>query len=231
MFNKNPSHNRIAILKQPLQAVSSLVVAMMALALFSLPALSQKPTGDIPVEQIMQPGDLPELTLGSKEAKVTIVEYASATCGHCARFHENVLPKLKEKYIDTGKVRLILREFPLDNLAAAASMLARCAGGDKSVPLIDVLFKKQRDWAFAEGSPIPKLFEIAKQAGFTQEKFDACLKDQKLLEKILKTRERASKVFGVSSTPTFFINGKRLKGGQTLKSFEDIIDPMLEEKK
>ena len=101
----------------------------------------------------MKPGPLPDLVLGKADATVTVVEYASMTCGHCAHFHTKVFPTLKEKYVDTGKVRFILREFPLDNLAAAASMLARCAGGGKSFPLIAALFAKQDDWAFVEGQP------------------------------------------------------------------------------
>ena len=105
------------------------------------PALAQKraaATGraEIPLEELMQAGPLPELVLGKEDAPVTVVEYASMTCGHCAAFHNKVLPALKEKYIDTGKVRFIMREFPLDKLAVAASMLARCAGGDRTLPLI-----------------------------------------------------------------------------------------------
>jgi len=217
---------------RPLLVIMTFTMAAIALALYALPAKSQKAQGkgDIPVELLMKPGDLKELTLGKKEAKVVIIEYASMTCGHCAHFHKTVFPDFKKKYIDTGKVYFIMREFPLDNIAAAASMLARCSGDDKTFPLISVLFAKQKDWAFVKGSPIPPMFEIAKQAGFTKERFDACLKDEALLKKILKTRERAATVFGVSSTPTFFINGKRLKGGQALEKFSEIIDPMLEQK-
>jgi len=215
--------------RRTLLTATGLTTASVALASATTVAFSQKakPTGDVSIEEINKPGDLQELALGSKDAKITIVEYASMTCGHCARFHRDVFPKLKEKYIDTNKVRFIMREFPLDNLAAAASMLARCSGDDKTFPLISVLFEKQKDWAFVKGSPIPPMFEIAKQAGFTKDRFDACLKDQKLLEKILKTRERAANVFGVTSTPTFFVNGKRLKGGQKIEQFEKLIEPML----
>ena len=112
----------------------------------------------------MKPGPLPDLVLGKADAPVTIVEYASMTCGHCANFHNKVFPALKEKYIDTGKVRLIIREFPLDDLAAAASMLARCAGGDKAFPLISVLFAKQDEWALRKATPLPEALQ-ARQAG------------------------------------------------------------------
>jgi protein-disulfide isomerase len=137
-----------------------------------------------------------------------------------------VFPELKQKYIDSGKVRFIFREFPLDNLAAAASMLARCAGGEKTFALIGVLFERQEEWV-VRSNPVPKLFEIAKQAGFTQETFDKCLTDQKLLEQITAARARASEKFGVSSTPTFFINGKRLTGGSTISDFDQAIEPLL----
>ncbi len=170
-----------------------------AVALHTLPVSAQQPRGptEVPVEELMKPVGLPDLALGPADAKVTIVEYASMTCGHCAHFTTDVWPEIKKKYVDTNKVRYIFREFPLDNLAAAASMLARCTGGDKAFPLIEVLFEKQEEWAFGEGNPVPRLFEIAKQAGFTQESFDKCLTDQKLLDEITAGRTRASDVFGV----------------------------------
>lgn len=181
---------------------------------------------EVPVDELMKPGDLPDLVLGNNDAKVTIVEYASMTCGHCANFHNNVFPELKKKYIDTGKVRFIMREFPLDNLAAAGSMLARCAGGDKTYPMIDMLFEKQADWA-VRSNPVPKLFELAKQAGFTQESFDKCLTDDKLLDQVEASRKRASEQFGVNSTPTFFINGKRLDSAPTVAEFDKALEPLL----
>jgi protein-disulfide isomerase len=198
------------------------------LGLRSLPVLAQKKgPSEVPVEELMKPGPLGELTLGPPDAKVTVVEYASMTCSHCAHFANDVWPEFKKKYIDSGKIHFVFREFPLDNLAAAASMLARCAGSDKTFPLIEVLFNKQADWAFVEGNPVPKLFEIAKQAGFTQESFDKCLTDQKLLDNITAGRTRASDVFGVSATPTFFVNGKRLQGAPTMAAFDKMIEPLL----
>ena len=195
----------------------------------TVPALAQRREGpaEIPIADLMAPGELPDVVVGSPDAKVTIVEYASMTCGHCANFHNKVYPELKTKYIDTGKVRFVFREFPLDNLAAAASMLSRCAGGDRGQGLISVLFAKQDDWAFVRGNPVPKLFDIAKQAGFTQESFDKCLTDQALLDKLIAGRTRASEKFGVNSTPTFFINGKRLQGGSTLSDFDKALEPLL----
>jgi protein-disulfide isomerase len=183
----------------------------------------KKADAPVSIDELMKPDALGDLVLGKADAPCTIVEYASMTCGHCGTFHNKVFPTLKEKYIATGKVRFIMREFPLDTLAAAASMLARCAGGEKTVPMIDVLFSKQEDWAFVRSNAVPELFKIAKQAGFTQESFDKCLTDQALLDKISQGRERASKQFGVDSTPTFFVNGKKLKDGPTLEAFEKAI--------
>jgi protein-disulfide isomerase len=200
-----------------------------SVGLMPVAALAQKKSSpaEVPIEELMKPGPLGELALGPPDAKVTVVEYASMTCGHCAHFAKDVWPEFKKKYVDSGKVYYVFREFPLDNLAAAASMLARCAGGDKTFPLIEVLFAKQAEWAFVEGNPVPKLFEIAKQAGFTQESFDKCLTDQKLLDEITGGRTRASDVFGVSATPTFFVNGKRLQEAPTMEALSKMIEPLL----
>ena len=121
-------------------------------------------------------------------------------------FHETTYPELKKKYIDTGKVRFIFREFPLDPLAAAASMLARCAGKDKYFPLIETLFAAAEGWAVQK--PLQPMLAIAKQAGFTQQSFDECLANQQMLDGIEEARTRGGEKFNVNSTPTFFINGK-----------------------
>jgi len=213
-----PTRRRLLMLAAGVAALSAAAWGLAG------PALAQKrkaaATAEVPVDELMKPGPLSELVLGNADAPVTVVEYASMTCGHCAAFHTRVLPKLKEKYIDTGKVRLIMREFPLDNLAAAASMVARCSGEDKTLPLISVLFAKQEEWAFVRTDPRPELFKIAQQAGFTQESFEKCLTDQKLLDDISATRERAADTFGVNATPTFFINGKRMAGAPILEEFD-----------
>jgi len=168
---------------------------------------------------------LGDMSLGKADAPVTIVEYASMTCPHCAHFHETTYPELKKRYIDTGKVRFIFREFPLDPLAAGASMLARCAGKDKYFALIETLFQQQRQWAVDK--PIPPLMAIAKQAGFTEQSFNTCLADQKMLDALNTERSRAADKFGVNSTPTLFINGKVQKGGASIEELVKIVDPML----
>jgi protein-disulfide isomerase len=170
-------------------------------------------------------GPLDDIPLGAENAPVTIIEYASMTCPHCAAFEVATFPKLKEKYIDTGKVRYIMREYPLDGLAAAAFMLARCAGPDKYNALIETLFQQQQKWAVRE--PIPPLMAIMKQAGFTQQSFDACINDKALLKKVQETRDRGSQKFKVESTPTFFINGVRYSGALPIEEFDKILEPLL----
>ena len=175
--------------------------------------------------ELLVPPPLGDRSLGKDDAPVTIVEYASMTCPHCAQFHETTYPELKKRYIDTGKVRFIFREFPLDPLAAGASMLARCADKEQYFPLIETLFHQQRQWAVEK--PIPPLMALAKQAGFSEQKFNACLSDQKMLDAMQVEQKRASEKFGVTSTPTLFVNGRIQKGGMTIDDLAKVIDPLL----
>ena len=168
-----------------------------------------------------------DVVLGSEKAPVTIVEYASMTCPHCAHFSETTFPELQKRYIDTGKVRFIFREFPLDALAAAGFMLARCGGKEKFMPIVETLFAKQREWMVEK--PIEPLREIAKQFGFTHQSFDECLANQKVLDGIQNVRDRAAEKLGVNSTPTFFINGKKFNGDQSIEAMTKEIDPYLKE--
>jgi protein-disulfide isomerase len=212
--------------------VALLASGAVLISLSPLAALAQQKkgpppaAGQVPAADLMKPGPLPDLALGKADAPVTIIEFASLTCGHCANFHNTVFPKLKEKYIDTGKVRFILREFPLDNRAAAAAMVARCAGEDKSYALISDMFTKQESWAFVQPAAfIPALFEVSKAHGFTKDSFDKCVADQKLLDNVAAARDLANKSFGVRSTPTFFINGRRLDGNPgAIESFDKAIE-------
>lgn len=176
--------------------------------------------------KLMEPQALPDMVMGDANAPVTIIEYASMTCGHCANFHKNTLPALKERYIDTGKVRMILREFPFDPRAAAAFMLARCAPQDKYYPMVSVLFEQQSVWAQAQ-DPRPPMLQLAKLAGFTQESFDACLSNQELLDKVSAVFEKASKEYGVESTPTFFINGEKVTGAMPIDEMAPYIEKHL----
>ena len=182
----------------------------------------------VPMDDLMKPEALPDMVMGKADAPVTIIEYASMTCPHCAHFDETTFPELKKRYIDTGKVRYIFREFPLDNLAAAAFMLARCAGKDdpgKYYAMIDTMFRQQQTWAVEK--PIPPMLAIAKQAGFTEQSFDACLANQQILDGIEKVRQRAIKQFKVESTPTFFVNGTKVTGAVSIEDMAKVIDPYL----
>ncbi len=184
-------------------------------------AFAQAPSS----EELMKAGPLGDEIQGSDSAPVTIIEYASMTCSHCAAFHVTTYPALKSRYIDTGKVRYILREFPLDPLAAAGFMLARCAGKDKYYPVVDALFTKQAIWAVPK--PLEPLLGIAKENGFTQESFEACLANQQILDGINSTRDRGAEKFGVNSTPTFFINGKIQRGAMSIEDLEKLVEPLL----
>jgi protein-disulfide isomerase len=187
------------------------------------PALAQNARVD--VEQLMAEGALPDVVEGQANAPVTVVEYASMTCSHCAAFATKVYPALKSKYIDTGKAKLILREFPLDPLATAGFMLARCSG-DKREAMIELLFAQQKNWAFVD-KPLDGLLNVVKQTGMTQETFERCLKDQALYDKINMVRDRGAEKFGVNATPTFFINGKRVSGEMTIEQLDKEIAPLL----
>lgn len=164
--------------------------------------------------------------MGSDKAPVTIIEYASLTCPHCAHFAEDTFPKLRKEYIDTGKVRYIFREFPFDPVAAGAFMLARCAPKSEYFTVIDLLFRTQKQWAVQK--PLPPLLSVARQAGFTEESFKACLADQKILDGIEWVRDRAVKRFKVDATPTFFINGQKLVGDMSIEQLDKAIQPYLE---
>jgi protein-disulfide isomerase len=180
----------------------------------------------VALDDLMAGEALPDIALGAREAPVTIVEYASMTCVHCAGFYAATFPDLKSKYIDTGKVRFILREFPLDPLAAAGFMLARCAGDDKRNAIVDLLFAQQKNWAFTD-KPLEALAALLKQTGMSQNSFEACLKKQDLYENVYKVHDRAAEKFGINSTPTFFINGKKETGEMTPEAIEKLLGPLL----
>ena len=177
---------------------------------------------------VAKPVSLPDMALGPANAPVTITEYASMTCPHCAAFDETVFPKLKSEYIDTGKIRYIFREFPLEIKAAAGSMLSRCIAKDdpaKYFAVTDLLFKQQNDWVTKNTTET--LTRIGKQAGLSQQAVEACLKDQALLDKIAADQKFASEVLKVNSTPTFFINGEMVKGETSFEEFDKKIKSLL----
>jgi protein-disulfide isomerase len=177
---------------------------------------------------VAKPVSLPDMVLGPANASVTITEFASMTCPHCAAFNENVFPKIKSEYIDTGKVRYVFREFPLDIKAAAGSMLGRCIAKDDSgkyFAVVDMLFKQQNDWAMKNTTET--LSRIGKQAGLSQQQVEDCLKDQALLDKIAADQKYAAEVLKVNSTPTFFVNGEMIKGETSFEQFDKRIKSLL----
>ena len=190
------------------------------------PAPVMAEAAGVPVLELMAAEALPDIALGSSDAPVTIVEYASMTCSHCAAFYATTFPELKSKYIDTGKVRFILREFPLDPLAAAGFMVARCAGDDKRNAIVELLFAQQKNWVFTD-KPVEALANLVKQTGMSQTSFEACLKNQDLYNKIAKVHDQGAEKFGVNATPTFFINGKKQNGEMNPDALAKLIDPML----
>ena len=177
---------------------------------------------------VAKPVSLPDMALGPANAPVTITEYASMTCPHCAAFNAEVFPKIKSTYIDTGKIRYVFREFPLDIKAAAGSMLARCIAKDdagKYFAVVDMLFKQQSDWVMKNTTET--LTRIGKQAGLSEKAVEDCLKDQALLDKIAADQKYAAEVLKVNSTPTFFINGDVIKGEASFDEFDKKIKSLL----
>lgn len=183
-------------------------------------------TATVPTSELMAESPLPDLWMGSKDAPVTMIEFASMTCTHCAAFHEETWPTLKSKYIETGKVRFVLREFPLDPLATAAFMLGRCAGPDKRNAIVDLLFSQQKNWAFV-AKPVEALENTVKQAGIGHDAFESCLKDQKLYDQVNAERDKAGQQFKVDATPTFFINGAKHPGELTVQELDAILAPLV----
>jgi protein-disulfide isomerase len=175
---------------------------------------------------LAKPVSLPEMALGPANASVAIIEYASMTCSHCAAFNANVFPKIKSEYIDTGKVRYVFREFPLDIEAAVASILARCIAKDdagKFFAVIDMLFKEQ-EWVV---KTMATLKRIGREAGMSEQSVETCITDQALFDKLSADEKFADEVLKVNATPTFFINGQRIKGAISFEEFDKRIKQLL----
>lgn len=204
------------------QAIGALIGLVLPLAL-GAPASAQD---QMPLVDVMQAGPLGDRSLGKDDAPVTIVEYASFTCPHCASFHMNTLPALKEKYIDTGKVRFIFREFPFDTIATAMSMLTRCAPAERYYPLVDLYFRRQ-ETIMSASNPLDELLAGARLAGFSQESFEACLKNQSIYDGVNAVKKHGAEKLGVNSTPTFFINGKRMSGARSIEEMDQLLQPLL----
>jgi len=161
-------------------------------------------------------------SLGNPDAPITIVEYASLTCPHCAHFANDVLPELKKKWIDSGKAKLVLRDYPLDEPALRAAMIARCAPPDRFYAYVDTFFAAQDKWVMARDYR-EALARLVKLGGMSQDEFDNCLKNTELENKIVEGRLVASKELDVNSTPTFFINGTKFAGAPTVEEFDKVL--------
>jgi Protein-disulfide isomerase len=227
----------ITLTRRALLGGVAAMALVLALPLSASEAFAQEmpeAQGDVDMTEVLKPGPLPEMAIGEENAPVTIVEYMSMTCPHCATFHNNTFDEIKTKYVDTGKVRFIIREFPFDPRAAAAFMLARCTPSRPEepstpaqyFPMVSMLMKQQETWAAAEDGRAA-LLQMSKLAGFSQETFQACLTNQKLLDDVNATMKRGADEFGVNSTPTFLINGKRYAGAMSVESMSALIDSLL----
>ena len=227
MFTRLTTEPRMTLRFSPNSGLSrrAMLAAGLGLGLVA-PVLAQQQPATAPIKDVMQAGPLGDRILGKADAPVTIVEYASFTCPHCASFHTETLPKLKEKYIDSGKVRLIFREFPFDPMATAISMITRCAPEQRYFPLADLYFR-QLDALRASQKPLDDLLATARQAGFTQESFEACLKNQSVYDGVNAVKKHGADVLGVNSTPTFFINGQRVNGARSIEEMDKLIEPLL----
>ncbi len=201
-------------------ALIGLVTGVVALTAFMALLRPAQATISDPVEA------LSEKVLGAEDAPITIIEFASLTCPHCAAFHANVLPQLKSDYIETGKAKLIYRDFPLDRYALAASKLARCAGNDRYFAFLNILFQKQPVWTSGD-NPIPALRRIAKFGGIDTADFKQCLNNKILEEGILDMRLQAEKNYKISATPTIYINGEKYEGKHSFEALDETLRKLL----
>ena len=207
-----------------------IALASVAAAMFGLPAaLAGSLLAQAPAAGALAPrpeGD--DMVMGLANAPVTVIEYASLTCSHCARFHENSLPQLKSNYVEKGLVKFVFRDFPLDGLALRGAMVARCAGPERYFAFLDAMFKQQRSWALADqGEAIGALKRLARFGGMAAETFDGCLNNKDVETAVLKSRIRGEQEFRVESTPTLIINGKRYPGALESDELDKILQPLI----
>ncbi|MEE9314142.1 MAG: DsbA family protein [Rhizobiaceae bacterium] len=203
-----------------LQNTTSAAVTLAAFGMFSSAALGAS------TDKFFEKTLLPEIYKGDDKASVTLTEYASMTCPHCKSFHEQVMPEIQKRYIDTGKARYTLREFAFDPRASAAFMLARCSPKQNYYAMIDLLFASQEVWARSK-TPAKTLLDLSKRGGFTEETFNACLTNRDLLGQLNDVKTRGEKEFGVRAVPTLFINGVQFKENLTIENVSKAIDEAL----
>ncbi len=199
--------------RQILMAVgSALTIIPVARGLFGAPqALADEP--------VIGEG---ERILGQVDAPITIIEYSSLTCPHCASFHKDTLPTIKKNWIEPGKARLVYRDFPLDGLALRAAAVAQCVEGEAYFAFLDALFRGQARWARST-DPTSALSQVARLAGIDRKTFDACISDKEAMDRILKQKVDGTRAFDIESTPTFIINGRKVAGAREVQQFEEIL--------
>lgn len=167
-----------------------------------------------------------EMVLGNKDARVTVIEYASLGCPHCANFHSGTFVDVKRDYIDTGKIKFIFRDFPLGRPALAATMISRCAGSAKFFGMVDIFFRSQQQWSRAE-NPMEALTKIARFGGMSSEDVQACFQNQELLDHINTQAEKGAKEHEINATPSFVIDGETISGGMPYEDFKKLLDKAL----
>jgi len=169
-----------------------------------------------------------DFVIGNEDAKITIIEYASLSCSHCADFHVNTLETLKKEYIDTGKVKMVFRDYPFNYPALLGSMVLRCIPENYRYDYMNALFKLQTDWVNKKNKKtIQELYKIMQSGGMTKDEYDACIYNTELENEILKGVMEAQNQFNIKSTPSFIINGKLIEGNKSIKEFRQIIDKIL----
>ena len=196
------------------------VAALSALAVSPFSLSTATRAQSVSENELANPGPLPDMIKGDENAPITVIEYASLSCPACKAFHDGAYSVLMTDYVEKGHARLIYRDFPLNPPAYATAMLARCAPEEQFFDVIGLFFETQRQWATSQ-NVVGELLTIARQIGFTQEEFETCLTNQSLLDDLNAVKNRASEEFGVSSTPTFFINGETIRGAMTEETLRE----------
>jgi len=205
--------------------VAAFLIAALGLAACGAPAGPADPAAQELAlkDELLTPGPLGEREYGNPNASVTIVEYASLTCPHCRNYHANVFPKVKRQYIDTGKVRYIIREFPIGRTAGTAAIVTRCGPESKYLSTMETFLRRQPEWVSQEVRP-DAIYSVAKSSGMSRETFDKCLSNQAIIDGLTEVKQRARK-YGVIGTPTLFVNGRKAQGEVTFEEIKALIEP------
>jgi protein-disulfide isomerase len=207
-----------------LRRAVALAVIATVLGLSSCGGATTTAQREIPLEdQILEPGPLGEREYGNPNAPVTIIEYLSLTCPHCRNYHANVFPKVKRNYLDTGKVRYIIREFPIGRTAGTAAIATRCVPKSKHLDMTEAFLRRQREWVSQEVRK-DAIYSVAKSSGMSRAEFDKCLANQSIIAGLTEVKQRGRK-YGVIGTPTLFINGQKLQGAVTYEDVKALIQP------